>query len=169
MLVEAVDDRAVAGQSRLELRQPLVDTANAAINTVPAGSDEIDEQGEIVDAGMALGEDVSFDPLETADGLVRQAANLGEVASARPEVLLQAVLNGLGQTGLEAGCGRGERLDCVPGALERRVERGRIGAACGRVLDPLLGAGYGLHVHEPEDRTRVGWTFPSSTTSCRRT
>ena len=51
---------------------------------------------------MPLGEDVSFDPLEPADDLVRQAANLGEVAGARPEVLAEPVLDRLRQARLEA-------------------------------------------------------------------
>ncbi len=161
MLVEAVDDRAVASQSLLELGEPLLDAP-------PTRRDEVDEQGEIVHSGVTLGEDVSLDALEAADGLVREATDFGEVACTRPEVLAEAVLDRLGQTDLEAGGGRGERLDRVPCTLERRVERGGISAAGGRVLDPLLSAGYGLHVHESEDRTRVGWTFPSSTTSCRR-
>ena len=117
---------------------------------------------------MPLGEDVSLDPLEAADGLVRQAADLGEMAGARPELLANTVLDRLGQAGLEPGRGRGKRLDRVSCPLERRVECRGIGATGGRVLDALLRAGYGLHVHEREDRTRVGWTFPSSITSCRR-
>ena len=95
-------------------------------------------------------------------------AHLGEVPGARPEVLAETVLNRLGQAGLEAGGRRGERLDGVPRPFQRRVERGRVGAAGGRVLDPLLRAGYGVHVHGRDDRTRVGWISPSSTTSCRR-
>ena len=117
---------------------------------------------------MPLGEDVALDPLEPADDLVHQAAHLGEVTGARPEVLAEPVLDRLGQAGLEAGRRRGERLDRAPRALERRVERGRVGAAGGRVLDPLLGAGDRVYIHGGDDTTGVGWTFPSSTTTCRR-
>ena len=117
---------------------------------------------------MPLGENVSLDPLEPADDLIRQPPHLGEVPGARPEVLAEAVLDRLGQSGLEAGRRRGQRLDGVPRALQRRVERGRVRAAGGGVLDPLLRPGYGLHIHGRDDRTRVGWISPSSTMSCRR-
>ena len=46
----------------------------------PAGADEVDEQREIVDARMALGEKLTLDPLETPDGLVEQASHLGDMA-----------------------------------------------------------------------------------------
>src|SRR5215471_20944376 len=115
---------------------------------------------------MPLGEDVSLDPLEPADDLVRQAANLGEVTGARPEVLAEPVLDRLGQACLEPGRRRGEGFDCMPRPFERCVERGRVRAAGGRILDPLLRAGYGLQVHERDDRTSVGWISRSSTTSC---
>ena len=65
-LVEAVNDGAVARQPLFELRQPLLDAP-------PAGGDEIDEQGEVVYARVPLCEDVSLDPLEPANDLVRQA------------------------------------------------------------------------------------------------
>ncbi len=117
---------------------------------------------------MPLGEEVSLDPLEPADDLVRQAPHLGEVPGARPEVLAETVLNRLGQADLEAGGRRGERLDGVSRPFQRRVERRRVRAAGGGVLDPLLRAGYGIHVHGRDDRTRVGWISRSWTTSCRR-
>src|SRR4029079_1050539 len=123
-LVEAVDDGSAAGQSLLELRQPLLDAP-------PAGGDEIDEQGEVVDARVPLGEDVSLDPLEPADDLVRQAAHLGEVTGARPEVLAESVLDPRGQARLEAGRRRGKGLDGVACALQRGVEGGRVSAAGG--------------------------------------
>src|SRR5205823_4791872 len=103
MLVEAVDDCAIARQSLLELRQPLLDAP-------PARSDEVYEQGEVVDACVPFGEDVSLETLEPADDLARQAAHLGEVTRARPEVLAEPVLDRLGQAGLEAGRRGGERF-----------------------------------------------------------
>lgn len=139
-LAEAVDDRVVPRQSRFELRQALLDAP-------PARGDEIDEQGEVVDAGVPLGEDVSLDSLETADGLVGQAPDLGEMAGARPEVLAEPVLDRLGQACLEAGRRRGEGLDGVACALQGRIDRSRVGPAGGCILDPLLRAGNGFHVH----------------------
>ena len=64
-LAEAVDDGVIARQAALELRQALFDAP-------PARRDEVDEQREVVDARVPLGEDVSLDPLEPADHLVRQ-------------------------------------------------------------------------------------------------
>ena len=160
-LAEAVDNAAVARQSLLELREPLLDAA-------AAGGDEIDEQREVVDARVPLGEDVSLDPLKPADDLVGQATDLGEVTGARPEVLAEPVLDRLWQACLEASRRRGEGLDGVPCALQRRVERGRIRATGGGVLDPLLRAGDRVHVHGGDGTTAVGWTFRSWTTSCRR-
>ena len=119
MLVEAVDDRAIACQSLLELRQPLLDAS-------PPGGDEVDEEGEVVDAGMPLGEDVAFDSLEPADDLVGQAAHLGEMARHGQHLLAEPVLDRVadprGQARLELGRGRRECLDLKPGPLERRVD-----------------------------------------------
>ena len=63
----------VDGAGALEAREPGIDAA-------PAGADEVDEQREIVDASMTLGEEVALESLEPADRLVQQAANLGDVA-----------------------------------------------------------------------------------------
>jgi len=117
---------------------------------------------------VPLGEEISLDPLEPADDLVRQPPHLGEVACAGTEVLPQAVLDREGEPRLEPG-GRGrERLDGCPRTLERRVERGRVGAARGGILDALLCAGDRLQVHGSDGTTGVGWISRSSTTSCRR-
>ena len=65
-------DRALAPVA-LEARQPGVDAT-------PAGAHEVDEQREIVDTRMPLGEKLALDPLETADGLVQQSSHLGDMA-----------------------------------------------------------------------------------------
>ena len=82
--------------------------------------------------------------------------------------LAEAVLDRLGQSGLEAGRRRSQGFDGVPRPFQGRVERSRVRAARGRVLDPLLRAGDRVQVHGADDRTRVGWNSPSWTTSCRR-
>ena len=58
---------------------------------------------------MPLGEQVALEPLEPAEDLVHQPAHLGEVAGARPEVLLEAVLERGGQARLELGRRQRER------------------------------------------------------------
>ena len=161
-LLEAVDDGAVALSALLELREALLDAP-------PAGGDEVDEEREVVDARVPLGEEVALDPLEPADDLVHQAAHLGEVPGARAEVLAEPVLDRLGQAGLELGGRRGERLDRV--RAPARASRRTLPARCGRRRRPRSAAARGYGVHRPGRRRyelRVGWMSPSSTTSCRR-
>jgi len=143
--LDAVDDGAAALlEALLDAREPLVDTA-------PAGGDEVDEEREVVDAGMALGEHVAFQPLEPPDELVHQPPHLGEVAGDREHLLAQAVLHRIADAGGEArfelcgGCG--ERLDLLAGALERRVHGGRLAAALSGTGDPLHRALHDCVVH----------------------
>ena len=133
-LVEAIDDGAVARQPLLELRQPLLDAP-------PARGDEVDEQGEVVDARVPLGEDVSLDPLEPADDLVRQAAYLGEMTGARPEVLAKPVLDRLGQARFErAVVAARDSTAAAPVPTLRRTRPG----PCGRRPRPRSAAVRGL-------------------------
>ena len=64
-------DLAVVG-SGFEARQARVDAA-------PARADELDEEGEILDASLSLGEQVRLDPLEPPVRLVEEPAQLGDV------------------------------------------------------------------------------------------
>ena len=61
----------------------MLDALEPVADALPARRDEVDEKSEIVDAGVALGEDVAFEPLEPADHLVEQAADLGQAAPDR--------------------------------------------------------------------------------------
>ena len=92
--------------------------------------DEVDEEREVVDACVPLGEQVALDPLEPADQLVHQAADLGEVAADRADLraqpVLQRVADAARQRRLELGRGGGERLDLLARPLERRVELRRL-------------------------------------------
>ena len=49
----------------------------------PARADEVDEECEIVDTCMALCEEVALQPLEAANRLVQESADLGDVSSNR--------------------------------------------------------------------------------------
>ena len=140
-----VHDRAVR-------RQPLLDPGEALLDAPPARGDEIDEEGEVVDAGVALCKQVALDPLEPADQLIHEPANLCEVAAHREDLGAQPVLDGVADAARErrldlGGRGR-ERLDLLARALERRVElRGLDPSRC-RLVDPGLG---------PLDRLGIHW------------
>ena len=119
----------------LESREPRVDAA-------PAGADEVDEEREVVDARMPLGEQIALEPLEPPDRLVQEAADLCDVARDGQDLGAEAVANGDADMrrdrGLELGRGGGERLDLLPRSLERRLELRRLGSPGGRVGDALL-------------------------------
>ena len=92
---------------------------------------------------MPLREQIAFDPLEAPDHLVGQAADLGEVAADRANLLAQAVLEGAvdlrRERRLELRGRLGELLDLGPRALERGVDRGRVGTSFGGFFEPLPG------------------------------
>ena len=60
-----------------------LDLLQAGVDALPAGRDEVDEEREVVDTRVALGEQVALEPLEPADRLVQQAADLGDVTRDR--------------------------------------------------------------------------------------
>ena len=74
---DAVDDRAAA------LGEALLEAAEAVVDRLPAGGDQIHQEREIVDACVALGEVVALDALEPSHRLVRKPANLGELTGDR--------------------------------------------------------------------------------------
>jgi len=55
-------DLALEGRDVPRSGEPLLDAA-------PARGDEVDQQGEVVDAGVSLGEEIGLDPFEPADDL----------------------------------------------------------------------------------------------------
>ena len=146
------------------LGEPAFDRGEPLLDAAPAARDEIDEERQVVDACVPLGEGVPLDPLQPADDLVHEAAHLGEVPRARPEVAADAVLDRFGQARFELGRRRRERLDRGARPLERGIEVGRLGAC----LEPLLGAGDRVFVHGGDDTNCGGWTSTSSTTTFRR-
>ena len=153
-------------------RDGVLDPLQPLADALPARGDELDEQGEVVDAGVPLGEDVAFEPLEPADHLVQQPTDLGEAASDREHLGAKSVVDRradlLGQRPFELGGGRGERLDLDPRALERGFELGRSDPSGRGFGDAGLGPFECLLVHAQEATLAVGWTPPSSTTTCPR-
>jgi S-adenosylmethionine:tRNA ribosyltransferase-isomerase len=145
-------DAALFLEGLFDAGEPLVDSA-------PAGGDEIDEQGEIVDAGVPLGEEIAFDALEAPDQLVHQPPHLGEMPGdgkyLGPEPVLHCVADAGGQAGLELRRGRRQSLHLVARPLEGGVDGCRLHPPVGGFLDARLGAcdRFGFH---PGRRYREG-------------
>ena len=148
----------------LEAREPRVDAA-------PAGADEVDEKREVVDARVALGEEIALDPLESADRLVQQAADLGDVARDGKDLRSHAVAHRctdvLGKRRLELRGGGRQRLDLAARALERGLDRRWLGPAGRGVRDALLRPLECLGIHGREATLLAGWTRPASSTTFR--
>jgi hypothetical protein len=153
-------------------RHGVLDALEPVADAPPARRDEVDKQSEIVDARVALGEDVALEPLEPADHLVEQPADLGEAAPDRDDFGAEALVHGradlLGQGALELGGGCGERLDLDARALERGFQLGRRDPPGRGFRDPCFRPFECLLVHAQEATLAVGWTPPSSTTTCPR-
>ncbi len=131
-----------------------------AVDAPPARRDEIDEEREVVDPGVPLGKQIAFEPLEPADRLIQEAANLGDVSRNREHLLTQAVTDRradpLRQRALQL-CGRsGQSLDLVARARERGLELRRRHPAGGGSRDPSLRAVQSLIVHGQEVTLLVG-------------
>ena len=107
-LREAAEGRpdAAAVDAALERRQPPLDR-------LPAGGDQVDQQSEVVHARVAFREQVALDALETADHLVHEAADLGEVAADRANLLCEPVADRV----LDLGRDRRLELGSLAGAL----------------------------------------------------
>jgi S-adenosylmethionine:tRNA ribosyltransferase-isomerase len=112
------------------------------VDTPPPGADEVDEKRQVVDTGVALGEEVALEALEAPDCLVQQPADLGDVARDGQHLRAQPIAHGAPDMGrnrcLELGSRRGERLDLLARAYERGFDVGGCRSARGRVCDPLL-------------------------------
>jgi len=121
--------------SPLQPLQPCVDAT-------PAGAHEVDEQGEIVDTRVALGQELAFESLEPADRLVQQAPDLRDVPTDGKHLESEPVTHRgtdlRRDRRLELGRRRGECFDLGVRALERGFERPGLGATPGGVCDPLL-------------------------------
>ena len=121
------------------------------VHTAPAGADEVDEQREIVNAGVTLGEEIALESLEAADRLVQQAADLRDVSRHGQHLGTETVAHCCADVRrnrrFELGCGRRERFDLVARALERGLDRTRCRSPCRGVGDALLRAFQGKGVH----------------------
>jgi S-adenosylmethionine:tRNA ribosyltransferase-isomerase len=104
------------------------------VDAFPAGRDEIDEQSEVVDARVALGQEIALETLEAADHLVREPADLGEVAADRLRLVAHRFSDAGRQRVLEGSrCGC-ERIHLLASPDEEGVQ----GGAFGPLLDSLV-------------------------------
>jgi S-adenosylmethionine:tRNA ribosyltransferase-isomerase len=118
-----VDDRPGALlQAAFESADDGLNAAEPRVHASPAGGDEIDEEREIVDAAVPLGEEVALEPLEAAQRLVQQATDLGQVAADRLRLAAHSVLDPRRQRLLERRCDRRERVDLLARPCEQRFE-----------------------------------------------
>jgi S-adenosylmethionine:tRNA ribosyltransferase-isomerase len=115
----------------------LLEPLEPGVDTAPARADEVDEQGQVVDAGVPLGEKLALESFEPPDRLVQQAPDLGDVTTDRQHLGPKTVADcrpDLGGDGrLELGSGDGQRLQLLACPLQRPFEIGLCGAARGGV------------------------------------
>lgn len=114
------------------------------VDTLPSGADEIDQEREVVNASVPLGELLAFETLEPADRLVEKPADLCDVPGDWKNLRAKAVPNCVANLDWDRrlelrGC-YGERLDLAARALERSFERRGLGPARSSVRDPLFGS-----------------------------
>jgi S-adenosylmethionine:tRNA ribosyltransferase-isomerase len=119
-----------------EPRDDGLDAGEPRVHALPAGGDEVDQEREIVDAGVAIDEEVAFQSFEAADDLIHQAAHLGKVSRHRLRLLTERLADPRRQRLLERRRGRRERLDLLTRPREQGVERRRIRP----LLDPFPSA-----------------------------
>lgn len=121
------------------------------IHAAPAGADEVDQEREVVHAGVPLGEQLAFESLQPPDHLVEQPANLGDVATDGEHLGAEPLSHGGSDLDrnrrLEPGGGDRESLQLVARALDRSLQVSlRRATRCG-IRDAPLGALQGEDVH----------------------
>ena len=123
-----------------------LDAAKPCVDALPPGRDEVDEEREIVDARVALGEEVTLERRHAPQKLIHQTADLGEVPPDGLRLVADRLLHLAGQRLLDRSGGGDERLDLLAGPHEQALERG----ALRTLLDSLLCALQRAVVHGPE-------------------
>ena len=121
-----------------------LESLQTGIDPFPAGAHEVDEECEIVDACVALGQQVALEALEASDCLVEEASDLGDVSRNRQDLRAQAVTNSDADLDrdrrFELGSGGRKLFDLGPGALEGSFDVRGLGATRGGICDSLLGS-----------------------------
>ena len=130
---EAVDGRGrPVLEGALDTVEHALEPVEAPLDPAPARRDEVDDEREVLDARPALGGDVALEALEPPDDLRREPSHLGDVArdgqDLGPHAVLDRAAELLGDAGLELGSGLREGLEPFGRAVERDLERHRVGA-----------------------------------------
>ena len=144
-LLDAVDlGAAVALELALHAREALIDA-------VPAGGDEVDEQRQVVHAGMPLGQEVVLEAFQATDCLARQPSNLGELPADRSrfgaDAFADRILDAARKRRLELRRELGQRLDLRACPLQGGVHVALGGAPARRFLQPFSCACHRSFVH----------------------
>jgi len=107
-------DRLDPGEGAGRLFLCALESFEPTIDAFPARAHEVDEQREIVDTGVSLGEQLTFESLESADRLTEEPTDLGDMSSHWQNFRAEAVPNGTtdlsGDRRLELGRRDRERL-----------------------------------------------------------
>jgi len=128
----------------LEAGEPRVDAA-------PPRGHELDEQREIVHSRVAFREEIAFQPLQAADGLVEQTTDLGDVPCDGKDLDTQTIANRARDVfrdrGLELRRSYGKCLDLASRALKCSLDCRGSGTTRRRVCDALLRSLECLGIH----------------------
>ncbi len=120
----------------------VLEALEAGVHAAPTRAHEVDQEREIVHAGMPLGEKIAFETLEAADRLVEEPSDLGDVPGDRqdlgPESVAYRVADPCRDRLLELCGARRQRLDLRLRTLERRFEERRLRTAGRRVRNAPL-------------------------------
>ena len=136
---DRLDPSERSGRLFLGVLEPL----EARIDTLPTRAHQVDQQREIVDPSVPLGEQLALESLESADRLIEEPANFGDMSCHRKDFCAESVPHGAPDLSrdrrFELGCGDGEGLDLAPRTLENGFELGRLRPTGRGVRDSLLG------------------------------
>jgi len=127
---------------RHDVRATGLESLQSRVDAVPAARDEVDEQGEIVEPGLPLGEQFLLDPLEPVDRLIEEASLLCETPSDHRHLACEPLLDGrgdeVGQSRFEVARSPGEALDLRAGAFQGSFEAARGVAVGASFVDSLF-------------------------------